>query len=366
MMKAKTAIAVLLAAALGLGTLAGCGENGGGGNNNGGNGGNGDKTLTDAKLTGEYLADFSKGDPGEKVLFASTGYTNGTVFNTQWDASQLTYSNGQMHLGLADNPDGSLEARTQYYGGEARTAYYYGYGDYEVRMKPSTSVGTASTFFTCTGPYDKTPEGVENAWDEIDIEFLGKDTTKVQFNYFANGVGGHEYMYTLGFDASKEFHNYGFRWAEDHITWFVDGTPVYRVDKANVKNGEAFPKTAGRILMNYWAGAPGNGENTAEGWMGKYAGPDGKTADYEWVKASAVKQAPPMGDPYAPAEGDVYDGDWSKETAVDLALAGSAEYTVTASEDKKSADITYTDVAGNSYSNVNMDVTEAAAGHGFM
>ena len=141
-MKAKTAVALLLTAALGLGTLAGCGDSGT------------EKGLTDQPLSGTLLADFAQGDPGEKVLFGSGGYTNDGVFNTYWDASQLTYSGGQMHLGIADNPQGSLEARTQYLGGEARTAYYYGYGDYEVRMKPSTSVGTASTFFVCTGDYD--------------------------------------------------------------------------------------------------------------------------------------------------------------------------------------------------------------------
>ena len=361
-MKAKRISALLLSAIFSLGCLAACGEK----KDNGDDQGEPAAPLTDKALEGDYVADFSKGDPGEKVLFASDGWTNGTVFNTNWSASQLSYADGQMHLGLAENPDGSLETRTQWNGGEARTTYYYGYGDYEVRMKPSTSVGTASTFFLCTGNYDVWPDGTQNPWDEIDIEFLGKDTTKVQFNYFADGVGGHEHMYDLGFDASKEFHNYGFRWAENYITWFVDGKPVYRVNKADVKAGEAFPKTAGRILMNYWAGAPGEGENTAEGWMGKFEGPDGKTADYEWFKTNAQKQDPPTGDPYAPEPGDAYDGDWSGIEAVEMNFASAEEYTVAPAADKKSAQITYTDVAGNSYRNVQTDIATAAAGHRFM
>ncbi len=348
-MKAKTAVAVILTAALSLGALAGCG-------------GGTEKGLTDEPLSGDYVANFADGAPEEKVLFASDGWTNDGVFNTKWNASQLTYSDGQMHLGLAENPDGSLEERTQWYGGEARSTYYYGYGDYEVRMKPSTSVGTASTFFVCTGDYDVWPDGTKNPWDEIDIEFLGKDTTQVQFNYFANGAGGHEHMYKLGFDASEEFHNYGFRWTADYITWFVDGKPVYRVNKS----GDTFPKTAGRILMNYWAGAPGIGFNSAEAWMGKFNGPDQKTADYEWVKTSAAKEAPPQGDPYAPAAGDAYSGDWTKIDAAELNFASAEEYTVTPSSDKKSADIAYTDVAGNSYHNVQTDITAAAAGHSFV
>lgn len=46
----------------------------------------------------------------------------------------------------------------------------------------------------------------------IDIEILGKDTTKVQLNYYTDGVGKHEYMYDLGFDSSEAFHTYGFDW----------------------------------------------------------------------------------------------------------------------------------------------------------
>ncbi len=314
--------------------------------------------LTDKALSGSMLADYSAGDPGEKVQFASDGWTNGDPFNARWTASQVTFSGGQAHLAISENPAENKPEGEGYLGGELRTSYYYGYGDYEVRMKPSTSVGTASTFFVCTGPYDKTPEGVENPWDEIDIEFLGKDTTQVQFNYFANSKGGHEFMYKLGFDASEEFHNYGFRWAENYITWFVDGKPVYRIDKTE---GKDFPHTAGRILMNYWSGTA-----TSEGWMGKFAGPDGKTADYEWVKTSATKVNPPMGDPYpdkpdtpTPPAGETLD--WSKVEAQELGFESAEEYVVTPAADKKSADITYEGVTTN-YHNIEMDVTESAAG----
>ena len=346
-MKAKSIVAIALTLAMTGSVLAACGGT----------------KLTDATLAGSTLADFSQGDPGAKVLFASDGWSNGSVFNTVWTNGNLSFSDGEMHLGITEEEktvwvDGAEKAFS-YTSGEARTTYYYGFGDYEVRMKPSDSVGTASTFFVCTGPYD-VYDGTPNPWDEIDIEFLGKSPTKVQFNYYANGVGGHEHMYDLGFDASKEFHNYGFRWAEDHITWFVDGEPVYRVDKADVKKGEDFPKTAGRILMNYWCGT-----KDAEGWMGKFGGADGKTVDYQWVKTSAGKVNPPGGDPEAkpdpnpPATGDATD--WSKIEAQDLGFANSDPFTVELSADKKSADITYTAAQGASYTNVEMPAPAAAA-----
>lgn len=228
--------------------------------------------LDEEPLGGDMLADFSNG--AVDAMFASDGWSNGGVFNVWWTGSNVTYTDGQLHLGISEAGD---EVEQDYYGGEVRTGLYYGYGDYSVKMKPSKTEGTASTFFTCTGPYD-IANGEPNPWDEIDIEFLGKDTTGVQFNYYVDGQGGHEYWYELGFDASEEFHEYGFRWEEDSITWFVDGEAVYSV---NTEDNGPMPSTPGRILMNYWCGT-----EDAEGWMGVYT-PDSATVDYEWVKTSA-------------------------------------------------------------------------------
>ena len=227
-----------------------------------------------APIDAPILADFSAG--AVEAFFASDGWSNGSVFNVWWKGDMVTYSDGQLHLGISDAKG---EVEQGYYGGEARTAHHYGYGEYSVSMKPAKVEGTASTFFTCTGNYDVGLDGSPNPWDEIDIEFLGKDTTGVQFNYFVDGQGGHEYWYDLGFDASEEFHEYGFRWAEDSITWTVDGEDVYTVT-ASAEN--PLPSAPGRILMNYWCGTP-----DAEGWMGKYTLSDA-TADYQWIKTTAT------------------------------------------------------------------------------
>ena len=264
--------------------------------------------LTDAPLNAETLIDFAEGAKPE-VLFESDGWTNGDVFNVVWKKNNVHYEDGIMRLGITEEKAtawlNDVEVEYNYTAGEARSQNYYHYGDYEVSMKPSANPGTASTFFVCTGPYD-VKDGVPNAHDEIDIEFLGKDTTHVQFNFFVDGVGGNEYMYDLGFDAAEEFHTYGFRWEENAITWFVDGEPVYKVttdtsveEGKNVKIVPKLPSTAGRILTNYWCG-----NERAWGWMGKY---DGETKDngttYQWIKTSA-KGAPLNSSTQPPAGGD--------------------------------------------------------------
>ena len=324
--------------------------------------------LTDEALNAKTLIDFAEG-ANSAVLFESDGWSNGDVFNVVWKKHNVHYENGIMRLGITEEKAtawvNDAEVEYGYTAGEARTQNYYHYGDYEVSMKPSANPGTASTFFVCTGPYDL-KDGVPNAHDEIDIEFLGQDTTHVQFNFFVDGKGGNEYMYDLGFDASEEFHTYGFRWLPDSITWFVDGVPVYKVTTdtsvkaaGNLKVVEKLPSTAGRILTNYWCG-----NERAWGWMGQYVGnAKDQGTEYQWIKTSAegAPLNPPVDTPPVDGGDEI---DWSSIEAIAPTFETTPEYTVAIDGNK--ANVTYTDVSGSAYKPVEMDVTEAVAGKNFV
>ncbi|SES90909.1 beta-glucanase [[Clostridium] polysaccharolyticum] len=185
------------------------------------------------------------------------GYSNGDMFNCTWRRSNVQFNGGKMNLSLNRDYSG-------YTGGEYRTNGNYGYGMYDVSMKPASNPGIVSSFFTYTGPSDGTK------WDEIDIEFLGKNTRQVQFNYYSNGRGNHEYVYNLGFDASQGFHTYSFLWLPGRISWFVDNREVHTVYSSDV------PDTAGHIMMNIWNGIG------VDSWLGQYNGRTGLTAQYDW------------------------------------------------------------------------------------
>lgn len=188
------------------------------------------------------------------------GYSNGGMFNCTWRANNATFtSDGKLRLALTSSSYNKFD------GAEYRTKFKTGYGLYEVNMKPAKNPGIVSSFFTYTGPSDGTQ------WDEIDIEFLGKDTTKVQFNYFTNGVGGHEKVIDLGFDASQSYHTYAFNWQPGSITWYVDGVAKYTAT-SNI------PKTPGKIMMNIWNGTG------VDSWLGPYNGANPLYAYYDWVK----------------------------------------------------------------------------------
>ena len=339
--------------------------------------------LNDSALEAEKLIDFADG-ANPDVLFESDGWTNGDVFNVVWKQHNVKYENGIMTLGITEEKasawlnDGEVEF--SYTAGEARTQNYYHYGDYEVCMKPSSNPGTASTFFTCTGPYDTKfvldengqyvldDNGqrltVNNPHDEIDIEFLGNDTTHVQFNFFVNGVGGNEYMYDLGFDASEEFHTYGYRWTETSIIWYVDGKPVYKVttDKTataagNIRIVDAIPQTAGRILANYWCG-----NERAWGWMGQYVGATNDNGtEYKWISTNA--EGAPL-NPEEKPSGEATEINWAEIAPIAPEFPSAEKYVVALDGNK--ANVTYTDVGGSEYKPIEMDISAASAGKNYV
>ncbi|MFG6394333.1 MAG: glycoside hydrolase family 16 protein [Lachnospiraceae bacterium] len=193
------------------------------------------------------------------------GWSNEGMFNCTWREANVNFNNGILDLSITNDWSGSKP----FAGGEYRTRDKFGYGLYQVNMKPAKNPGIVSSFFTYTGPNDMTP------WDEIDIEFLGRDTTKVQFNYYTNGEGNHEYLYNLGFDASEGFHTYGFNWQPGYIAWFVDGEEVYRA-YSNI------PSNPGKIMLNIWPGI------NVDDWLGAYDGNTGIKALYDWVSYDAI------------------------------------------------------------------------------
>ena len=193
-------------------------------------------------VRGENVINFNSLEEDAKVSRISHGYSNKGMFRSVWSKDRVRYEDGIGYLSLVDEGDTN-------YGAEIRTHQGYLYGYFGGRMKPFAHSGTVSSIFTYNGG--------RYIWDEIDIEFLGRDTTKVQFNYYSNGVGEHEYWYDLGFDASKDFHDYGFKWEEDRITWYVDFKPVYAV--------EARLGQWGNFFVNVWAGEP-----KVMLWLGHY------------------------------------------------------------------------------------------------
>ncbi len=123
------------------------------------------------------------------------------------------------------------------------------YGTFAAELRPSNVSGLITGMFLHrNGPRQ-----------EIDIEFLGKDTTKMLINVYYNpGIEGTklEYGYRgtptlieLGFDAAEEFHCYEIEWRTHIIRWRVDG---YVVHERVLWNPTLIPNLSMEFNVNLW------------------------------------------------------------------------------------------------------------------
>ncbi|MFO0728559.1 MAG: family 16 glycosylhydrolase [Myxococcota bacterium] len=123
------------------------------------------------------------------------------------------------------------------------------YGRFEATLKPAKSSGVITAFFL----YRFDP------WQEIDAEFLGRDTTKLLINVYYNpGEVGDKYNYghlgtpvlvDLGFDAALDFHKYAIEWEAGEIRWFADDRLIH-VRRA--LRPTPIPHLPMRLYLNLW------------------------------------------------------------------------------------------------------------------
>jgi beta-glucanase (GH16 family) len=172
-----------------------------------------------------------------------------------------------MHITLDDsgNPYASGEYRT--------ISETFGYGYYEVSMMGTAGEGLmGGSFFVYTGIYG------QPSHQEIDFEILGKDCS-IQTNYYSSGQGGHEQIIHPAFDACNEFHRYGFRWAPDSLTFYIDGEEV-RTVTSNIPGGQT------RIMSNMWPGT-----TTVDAWLGHFTYQGPQQFQVDWIRYSTLEAA---------------------------------------------------------------------------
>lgn len=163
------------------------------------------------------------------------------AFDTDWRKAQVLFGDG-LSLQLSPKP-GTRQgpADNGFLGGSVRRLLPSHFGRYEVILQAARGEGLVTGFFIYTGPTYGTRH------DEIDIEFLGKDTTKMHVAWFVGGNLTSKFI-DLKFDAAERPHVYAFEWASDRIRWFVDDRLVF---EHHVRDGPV-PQVPGRLFANLW------------------------------------------------------------------------------------------------------------------
>ncbi|CTQ32697.1 family 16 glycosylhydrolase [Jannaschia rubra] len=197
-------------------------------------------------------------------------------FRTAWTRDAIAWTAEGLTLSLLPAPE---EAETPFHGAEVQRVRRTHYGRYEVEMTAARGMGVISSLFTYTGPYYGDPQ------DEIDFEFLGRDTTKVWVTRFAKGERLPGQWLDLGFDAADGPHLYAFDWLPDRIVWYVDGEEFFRVE------GEDYtlPDIPGRIMFNVWAGGPAQAD-----WSGVAPEDMEAQAEYRCISYRPPESSAPM------------------------------------------------------------------------
>lgn len=200
----------------------------------------------------------------------------------QFDPSMVTIENGFLRLGLQAAERPSAEGR-EYLGGELRTHEFFGYGRFEARIRFAPGSGVISSLFTFYDHYAD-PDLPEN-WNEIDIEFLGKDSSRVQFNVIHWNASSqrttHEQFVDTDFDPSAEFHDYAIEWLPDAVNFYIDDELVH----SQTDQVSEFLTLDSRLMMNIW---PVQNTPNLTAWAGTFAPESAPTAAYyDWVRVYA-------------------------------------------------------------------------------
>ncbi|GAA6179603.1 hypothetical protein NBRC116594_10410 [Shimia sp. NS0008-38b] len=159
------------------------------------------------------------------------------AFDTDWSKENLRVSSG-LHLSLTPQSG----HKNRFVGASLRHKERTHFGRYEVTMRPARGAGIVTGFFTYTGPYYDTRH------DEIDIEFLGQDTTRLHVAWFVDGVR-HNRFIPLGFDAATKPRTYAFEWHADRLRWFAEDRLLFEV----TEHDAPLPKEPSYLFANLWA-----------------------------------------------------------------------------------------------------------------
>lgn len=217
--------------------------------------------------------EFDTFDASRWQLMTHTWDTNQAQFSTQ----NVTIENGVASLRLTAEPADSIKP---FRGVEMRSIETLTYGKVEARVRLARGSGVVSSLVLIYTPWPA------DDWNELDIEYLGRYSDRVQFNAMvylgpptappvAQSVAPTQYpqLATIGFDPSADFHIYAMEWTAAEARFSIDGQILHRW------NGEiARLQLPMNILLTIWA-------SSAADWAGAIDSTTAPVAaQYDWLK----------------------------------------------------------------------------------
>jgi beta-glucanase (GH16 family) len=169
----------------------------------------------------------------------SDGWDNGEWVDNDWQRSTLHPSPDGMSIVMGPSLPGSEKP---YSSGELQSQDTYRYGYFEVRMRVPHGSGTGVGFFTYTEPEGRA------SWQEIDIEFIGRETRHIELTVHLGGRTFGDKL-RLPFDAAEGFHTYAFEWTPRAVRWYIDNELAYEINDPAMQQVSR-PQ---RLYLSLWA-----------------------------------------------------------------------------------------------------------------
>jgi beta-glucanase (GH16 family) len=226
-----------------------------------------------------FRDDFDTLDLTRWQLMTHSWDTNLALFSAQ----SATVQGGVLGLRLLPAPDGTVDDQgvaKPYLGAEVRSRDTITYGRVRARAKLARGSAVVSSLVTIYTPWPA------DDWNELDIECLGKDTTRAQFNAMVytgpkttppvtTSVTPTQepHQEDLGFDAAADFHVYSIEWTPSGATFSIDDAPRYtwtrHID---------LMKLPQNVLLTIWA-------SSSAAWAGAVSADTASAAaEYDWLE----------------------------------------------------------------------------------
>jgi endo-1,3-1,4-beta-glycanase ExoK len=217
--------------------------------------------------------DFDALDASRWQLMTHTWDTNLAQFST----ANASVGNGLLSLALSAEPTDTVKP---FRGVEMRSRETLRYGKVEARARLAKGSGVVSALVLIYTPWPA------DNWNELDIEYLGRYSDRVQFNAMVYTGPPTQppvvesvvptqspQLVNLAFDPSGDFHVYGMEWTPTEARFTIDGATQHTWNTEIARL--ALPMN---ILLTIWA-------SSSADWAGPVqATTVPTTADYDWIR----------------------------------------------------------------------------------
>ncbi|KAF2025930.1 cell wall glucanase/allergen F16-like protein [Setomelanomma holmii] len=263
-----------------------------------------------------------KSCPADTALSSSTythDFTTGGADSTNWNVTAGSVTYGSSGAKFIINKSGDAPT--------IQSKWYIFFGRVSFHIRAASGTGIVSSAIV-----------ESDDLDEVDWEWIGGSSTKVQSNYFGKG-NTTSYDRAVWYDMTNTqstSHNYTITWTSSATTWYVDGTAIRTLNYADAVSGKNYPQTPMNIRIGIWAGGDsGNSEGTIE-WAGGETDYDNGPFTMYLEKVEVVNDNPGGSYVYGDQTGDydsikVEDGE-STSTSAGASAAKTTSATGTSKE----------------------------------